>query len=332
MLLALAPLLGGAAPAGDVPQLPEDWQAAFRRPADIPYPSDDPYTAAKADLGAALFFDPILSGSRTMACATCHQPDRGWSNDEKLAIGDRQEPMSLRAPTLLDVAWVPILGWDGKFPDIESVTFRAVSGAANMDLPAKDALERLSANPAYMRRFAAAFGPGPITQTKLEQALATFERRIVSGVAPFDRWVDGDETAVGDDAKRGFGLFIGKAHCVACHSGWAFTDHSFQDIGIGTVDDIGRGALFPTSVALRYAFKVPTLRDVAIRAPYMHDGSLPTLQAVIDHYDAGGIERPSRSPLIQPLHLTAAEKADLIAFLETLTAADRTAIVALQPR
>ena len=128
--------------------------------------------------------------------------------------------------------------------------------------------------------------------------MATFERTIVSGEAPFDRWIKGDEKAINAAAKRGFDLFVGKAHCASCHSGWAFTDSSFHDIGTATGDDIGRGKLFPTSIKLQYAFKTPTLRDVARRAPYMHDGSDATLEAVIDLYDRGGIDRPSRSELI----------------------------------
>src|SRR4029077_16655740 len=185
----------------------------------------------------------------------------------------------------------------------------------NMNLPEKILVERLSAIAGYREAFAQAFGPGAITRRKIELALATFERSIVSGEAPFDRWIKGDESAINAGAKRGFDLFNGKAHCVSCHSGWAFTDSSFPDIGTAKNDDIGRGRLFPTSAKLRYAFKTPTLRDAGRRAPYLHDGTVTTLEAVIDLYDRGGIDRPSRSELIFPLRLTGAEKADLIAFL-----------------
>ena len=132
-----------------------------------------------------------------------------------------------------------------------------------------------------------------------------------------DRWIEGDERAISDSAKRGFDLFNSKAHCSACHSGWAFTDASFHDIGTATGDDIGRGQLFPNSPALRYAFKTPTLRDVARRPPYMHDGSVATLSDVIDLYNRGGIDRPSRAEEIKPLGLTEQEKADLVAFMRT---------------
>jgi len=166
----------------------------------------------------------------------------------------------------------------------------------------------------------------------MEQAIATYERTIVSGRAPFDRWIDGEEGAIGEPAKRGFALFIGKGECAACHSGWNLTDDAFHDIGIGGETDLGRGRLFRNSVALQHAFKTPTLRDVAHRAPYMHDGSVPTLTAVIEKYDRGGIDRPSRDAHIRPLGLSAAEKADLVAFLETLSVADESTVVPRLPR
>src|SRR5262249_46149670 len=179
-----------------------------------------------------------------------------------------------------------------------------ITSATNMNLPEKTMVERLAAIPGYVDAFDAAFGEGEVTARKMEYALATYERTIVSKGAPFDRWLDGDETAISEAAKRGFDLFNGKANCAACHSGWAFTDSSFHGIGSARGDDIGRGRLFPSSGSLRYAFKTPTLRDVARRAPYMHDGSVPTLEAVIDLYNRGGIDRPSRAEEIRPLALT----------------------------
>jgi cytochrome c peroxidase len=180
-------------------------------------------------------------------------------------------------------------------------------------------VERLSGVRGYNAAFRNAFGESEIDLAKIERALATFERSIMPARAPFDRWINGDKSAISKSAERGFELFNGKANCAACHKGWAFTDASFHDIGSAQNDDLGRGNLFPSSVSLRYAFKTPTLRDVARRAPYMHDGSVSTLDEVIDLYDRGGIDRPSRSPEIRPLDLTDIEKADLIAFLKTLT-------------
>lgn len=329
MLAAVCP---GLALGGDGEHHQADWRDGYRRPSLIPYPESNPYSAEKAKLGEALFFDPVLSGDRTYACVSCHFPSLAWGDDLPLAIGVRRQILGLRSPTLLDVAWMPRLGWDGKFPDLESVAFRAISATANMDVSARETLERLSASPAYVRRFQAVFGPGPITQQTVEHALATYQRGIVSDPAPFDRWIEGDPSGLSEAQKRGFALFETKAGCSGCHSGWAFTDYSFQDIGSATGTDFGRGALFPSSVALRYAFKVPTLRDVARRAPYMHNGSIPTLEAVIDLYDRGGIARPSRSSRIKPLGLTAVEKDELIAFLQALTGVSRPVVAPLQPR
>jgi cytochrome c peroxidase len=296
-----------------------EWRDVYRRPLSIPYPTDNPYSAEKAKLGKVLFFDPILSGGRNRACVSCHLPALAWGDGLAKAVGDRQLTMDVRSPTLLDVAWIPRLGWTGKFADIEAVTFSAISGTTNMNLSGEEALKRISASPAYLRRFSSVFGPGPITQERIEQALATFERGIVSSTAPFDLWISGDDAAISVPAKRGFALFEGKAGCSGCHEGWSFTDYSFHDIGTAVGNDIGRALLFPSSVALRYAFKVPTLRNVTLRAPYMHNGSLPTLAEVVDLYDRGGIDRPSRSLKIKALGLTDLEKADIIEFLSALT-------------
>jgi cytochrome c peroxidase len=295
-----------------------EWQKNYHRPAEIPFPKSNPYSDAKAKLGKMLFFDPILSGSSVRSCATCHNPGLSWGDGRALALGEGQKSLGLRSPTLLNIAWVPKLGWDGHFRNLEAVAMGPITGATNMNLSETDMLARLKVIPGYVDAFHAAFGEGGITRKKIEFALATYERTIVSPEAPFDRWIAGDEKAISDAAKRGFDLFNGKANCAACHSGWAFTDSSFHDIGTAAKDELGRGKLFPTSVKLQHAFKTPTLRDVARRGPYMHDGSLDSLEAVVDLYNRGGIDRPSRSEDIHPLNLTKDEKADLIAFLHTL--------------
>ena len=297
---------------------------SYRRPAGIPYPDDNPYSAAKVELGRKLFFDPILSGARSRSCGTCHNPSRAWGDGLPRAIGEGQATLALRSPTLLAIAWIPRLGWDGKFRDLESVAFGPITSPTNMNSSEATVLERLHAVPDYISAFAAAFGSADITRRNVELALATFERSIVGEQTPFDRWVEGDETAIGQSAKRGFDIFNGKARCSGCHNGFVFSDGSFHDIGTAKGADIGRGRLFPSSVKLRYAFKTPTLRDAERRAPYMHDGSIQTLEEVIDLYDRGGVERPSRSVLIQPLGLTEAEKTDLVAFINTLTSAPQT--------
>lgn len=337
--VAVAALLGlvgftGVADPGPDPRRAA-WREAYRTPATIPFPEANPYTPAKAELGRRLFFDPILSGDRSRSCATCHLPHLAWSDGRARAQMRDHGDMDLHTPTLLNLAWLEgPLGWDGKFPDLESVAVMPMIAPGNMNLPMADALSRLSADRGYAAAFAAAFDGPAVTRERLEAALATFQRLIVSGPSPFDRWIAGDEAAVAEPAKRGFDLFNGRAGCAACHSGWSFTDGSFQDIGVGQGEDVGRGRLMRTSVALRYAFKTPSLREVARRAPYMHDGSVPTLEEVIAHYDAGGIARPSRSRSIKPLHLTGAERADLLAFLATLSAEtehEAKAVVAAAP-
>lgn len=293
-------------------------KADFARPKTTPFPSDDPYSKAKAHLGELLFWDPILSGSGTQSCASCHNPGLSWTDGLRLGVGT--QAMKTHTPTMLNIAWAPVLGWDGHFPSLEAVAFAGpITNPGIMNRKPADLIQALSAIPGYRAAFAAAFSDHAITQAHIAEALATFERTIVSGQAPFDRWIAGDENAISAQAKHGFALFTGKAGCANCHIGWAFTDEGFYDVGTATGDDIGRARLFPNTVKLKYAFKVPTLRDVARRAPYMHNGSEATLTDVIDLYDRGGIDRPSRADFIKPLHLTVEEKADLIAFLDTLT-------------
>lgn len=294
------------------------WGDKYARPVEIPYPDSDPFSRPKFMLGRMLFFDPILSGSKSRSCASCHNPSLSWADGQPRAIGEMQQPLPLRSPTLLNVGWTPKLGWDGHFRDLESVAIGPITSPTNMNLSEDALVKRLGAIPGYVDAFHSAFGDGDISASKVQLALATFERSIVSTEAPFDRWIKGDETAIDAAAKRGFALFNGKANCASCHSGWAFTDASFHDIGTARGDDVGRGRLFPNSAALQYAFKTPTLRDVARRGPYMHNGSVATLQDVIELYNRGGIERPSRDPEIRPLGLSADDKADLIAFLDTL--------------
>jgi cytochrome c peroxidase len=330
--LLLTVLWLGASARAEEPVDRAALRADYVRPADIPFPDNNPYSTAKAKLGELLFFDPLLSGSGARSCASCHNPGLSWGDGLPRAVGELQKTMALRSPTLLDVAWVPILGWDGKFRDLENVAFTPITGPGNMNGKEAEIIARLEAIAAYRNAFAAAFEDGAISRRNIELALATYERTIVAAEAPFDRWVAGNESAIDEAAKRGFDLFNTKARCAECHSGWNFTDGAFYDIGTAEGADIGRGRLFPSSTKLQHAFKVPTLRDAVRRAPYMHDGSVKTLAEVIELYDRGGVDRPSRSELIGPLHLSAEEKADLIAFLETLTGDAAPSLVPVLPR
>jgi cytochrome c peroxidase len=291
----------------------------YVRPTQTPYPDDDPYSASKEALGRMLFYDPHLSGSQTHSCATCHNPELSFGDHLPLAVGDAGRQMKVRSPTLLDVAFLDRYGWSGKFATLEKVSFAPIMAAGNLNLTEPVLIARLSAMPDYVQAFKGAFPDHKIDRDNVSMALATYVRSIHSAVAPFDRWIMGDESAISPAAKHGFAIFNGKGNCSGCHSGWSFTDGSFHDIGVAKGDDFGRGAFFKSSVKLRYAFKTPTLRNVADRGPYMHDGSVRTLEEVIDLYNRGGINRPSRSELIHPLGLTPEEKADLIAFLKTLS-------------
>jgi cytochrome c peroxidase len=190
---------------------------------------------------------------------------------------------------------------------------------------------RLSKLDDYKALFTAAFPNEGMKPATIAKAIATYERTIVSGLAPFDAWIGGDEGAISDSAKRGFAVFNGKGRCASCHAGWNFTDDSFHDIGLSS-GDIGRGKHLPDVIKMQSAFKTPGLREIALRGPYMHDGSLATLEAVVDHYSQGGADRPSRSPLMRPVALSAEEKADLVAFMKTLTSNQDPTSVPVLPR
>jgi cytochrome c peroxidase len=165
----------------------------------------------------------------------------------------------------------------------------------------------------------------------LAKAIATYERTVVSERAPFDSWIEGNEKAISEEAKRGFAVFNGKAPVLPCHEGWNFTNDGFQDIGLPS-KDVGRGEFMPGVIKMQHAFKTPGLREIARRSPFMHDGSLATLEAVVEHYDRGGVDRPSRSDLMKPLGLTAQEKSDLVAFMKTLTSNLSPTAVPVLPR
>jgi cytochrome c peroxidase len=308
----------------------EQAKAEYRRPLTVPFPNDNPYTVEKAVLGKKLFFDPRHSAANTQSCASCHNPAFGWCDGQPRGVGHGMRTLGRRSPTILNAAWAQILMWDGRSSTLERQALGPIQAPAEMNLPIDRLLERLSAIEQYRSLFAAAFPNEPIAPDKIAKALATYERTVVSGWAPFDAWIEGDEAAISDSAKRGFVLFRTKAGCAECHRGWNFTEDSFHDIGLPG-PDIGRAAIVP-GAKLQHAFKTPGLRDLTRRGPFMHGGSLATLEAVVDHYDRGGVSRPSRSELMKPLGLTGQEKADLIAFLETLTGDSNPTTIPMLPR
>ena len=307
-------------------------KAGYQRPKTIPFPEENPFTKAKADLGRALYFDPRLSRSNMQSCASCHNPSFAWGDGLPKGVGDQMHELGRRSPTILNAAWSEALMWDGRFETLEEQALGPIQAGVEMNMPLDELIAKLNKIEGYRPLFAAAFDDdGEITADKIAMAIATYERTVVSGEAPFDRWIKGNRAAISASAERGFHLFNGKARCAACHSGWRFTDDSFHDIGLPD-GDIGRGAELPGIVKMQHAFKTPGLRNIDQRGPYMHDGSLATLREVVEHYDEGGVRRPSISDDMQPLGLSDREKQDLVAFMETLTGNDQPVTYVQLPR
>lgn len=304
----------------------------FRRDLRIDYPEDNLPNAAREALGKTLFFDPRLSRSGSQSCASCHNPSLSWGDGLAVGVGDQHQPLARRSPTILNLAWSEPLMWDGRAETLEDQALGPIVSGVEMNMTIEETLERLDAIDGYRPLFAAAFdGDDAITSDRVALAIAAFERTVVSGTAPFDRWIEGEDEAISDAAERGFALFVGEANCAACHEGWRFTDDSFHDVGLES-DDLGRGAHVPAVEVMQHAFKTPGLRNIAERGPYMHDGSLDTLVDVVRHYDEGGVERPSRSEEIYPIGLSDRDVADIVAFLETLTGDDPDFVVPILPR
>jgi cytochrome c peroxidase len=307
-------------------------KSQYRRPATVPYPADNARTPAREQLGRSLFFDPRLSRSSAMSCASCHNPGFSWGDGLALGVGDGMRPLDRRTPTILNLAWAPALFWDGRAESLEEQALGPIASNREMNLDVETMINRLQGIQGYRELFASAYPGEPISAQTVGKALANFQRSVISGEAPFDRWIAGDQRALKADAVRGFVLFNGKARCSTCHTGWRFTDDGFYDIGVAG-DDIGRGRILPAIALARNAFKTPTLRNVGARAPYLHNGSATTLDEVIDLYDRGGLaHRPSLSPEIKALGLTPGEKKDLVAFLLTLTSQDVEARIPALPR
>lgn len=295
-------------------------KAKYRRPAAPVFPDTNPYSQAKADLGKHLFFDPRLSHTGSVSCASCHNPALRWSDGLARGIGVTATPLPRRSPSIINAAWLTALMWDGRAASLEQQAMMPMTAEHEMGTTLDEAAARIAAIPGYPEKFARAFPGGGVTAEHIVAAIATYERTLVSNQAPFDRWIAGEESAISEDAKRGFSLFNGAARCSKCHSSWRFTDDSFHDIGLKSTD-IGRGQFAPPSVVImQHAFKTPTLRDMSIVGPYMHDGSMTLIEQVLEHYEKGGITRPSLSPEMKSVKLTAQDRADLIAFLKTLSA------------
>ena len=294
-------------------------KAAFRRPTSVPFPADNPFSEQKRALGEALFHDKRLSADGSLACASCHERAKGFADGKVQGRGVPGRPLKRHTPTLWNLAWSSPVFWDGRARSLEEQVAGPIESPDEMALPMADAVARLAADPGMVRAFADAFPQAPrVDAANLARAIATYERTFVSPQTRFDRWIAGDQRALTRNEVAGFELFTGKARCANCHSGFAFTDYAFHDIGLPG-DDRGRGAVLRLEVA-EHAFKTPGLREIGRSAPYMHDGSLATLAGVVRHYAGGVLDRPTVSKdLARGLKLSDAERADLVAFLGTLT-------------
>ena len=318
-LAALPLALGLLAPLQAAADGLDALKAQFGRPTTIPFPEEAPYAPQTATLGKMLFFDPRLSGKQNLSCASCHNPSFGFEVPVAGAIGATNKPLARKAPTVLNAAWIPVLFWDGRAPNLEMQAQGPITADAEMDGKFPEIVARLKAVPEYRAAFERQFPGHGITQDTILTAIATYERTVVSGWAPFDRWLDGEEAAMPEPAKRGFALFNGKAGCAGCHTGWNFTDNKFHDLGIET-RDIGRAAFDPDDPKAKFAFKTPGLRNLTYRAPFGHAGQFADLDAIVRFYETGGLARPSKSALMKPIALTGTEREELIAFLRSLTA------------
>jgi cytochrome c peroxidase len=266
-------------------------KAQYKGPATIPFPKENPYTPEKAALGKKLYFDTRISVSSAQSCASCHSPGFGWADGLAVGVGHGMNKLGRHSPTVVNAAWGAIFMWDGRLATLEEQALGPIQAAGEMNMPLDQLMQRLVAIPEYKPMFDAAFPGEGINPKTLAKAIATYERTIVSERAPFDAWIEGDERAIAEEAKRGFALFNGKAQCVTCHEGWNFTNDGFQDIGLPARTS-GAASTCPCVIKMTHAFKTPGLREIGRRSPYMHDGSLATLEAVVEHYDYGGVDRP----------------------------------------
>ena len=227
-------------------------KAQYKRPATIPFPKENPYTPEKAALGKKLYFDTRLSVSMAQSCASCHSPGFGWGDGLAVGVGHGMAKLGRHSPTIVNAAWGAIFMWDGRLATLEEQALGPIQAAGEMNMPLAQLMERLTSIGEYKPLFAAAFPGEGMTSATLAKAIATYERTVVSERAPFDVWIEGNEKAISEEAKRGFAVFNGKALCSSCHEGWNFTNDGFQDIGLPS-KDVGRGEFMPGVVKMQHA-------------------------------------------------------------------------------
>ncbi|HRD56106.1 MAG TPA: cytochrome c peroxidase [Parachlamydiaceae bacterium] len=291
----------------------------------VPFPQDNPYTKKKAELGKLLYFDTCISADEKISCATCHAESRAFADPNPISEGILGRLGTRHAPTVINAAYNKHQFWDGRVKTLEEqakgpiANTKEMSFFHNSKISYEECQKRVRQNPEYLKMFRDVFGDEECTVDQIVQAIATFERTVLSGNSPYDRYKAGDETAMTKEQIEGYRIFK-KVGCNNCHTEPLFTDGRFLNIGVGMTaekPDLGRYDI--TKDPKDYgAFKTPTLRESAKSPPYMHDGSEKTLEDVIDYYDRGGNPNKNLHPLMKPLHLTEQDKKALKAFIEAL--------------
>lgn len=300
----------------------DDAEPALRAPRGLtaPVPGHDGFDPAVAALGRALFADKDLSVDRQTACVSCHSPAHGFASVEALAAGSLGKRALRNAPTLYNRAWGRAFGWDGKAPTLEEQVIAPISNPNEMALSLADAVERLRASDVYAARFEVLFGR-PANAADLSVALASYVRTIVHGDSVVDDFRAADVAHLTTEERAGLWIYEGKGRCWKCHDGPNFSDERFHNTGIGVRDgqpEPGRMAV-TGDPADAGAFKTPTLRGLTETAPYMHDGSLASLEDVVAFYRHGGNRNERLDARVEPLALTDAEAGNLVAFLRALS-------------
>lgn len=285
------------------------------------HPPGNPPSSLKIHLGKALYFDTRLSADNTVSCASCHDPALGWSDEGPTSKGVRGQLGGRRSPPVSNAAYSPLQFWDGRSPSLEDQAKGPIQNPIEMGNTHQAMIQTVSKIVGYEEEFKAVFGEGPITVEQVAAAIAAFERTVVTTDSRFDRYARGDHQALTLLEKQGLEIFNGKGHCTACHWGPYFSDGRFHNVGVPAKDpknpDVGRFAVTKNPSDMG-AFKTPTIRDAARRAPYLHDGSEKTLESVIDFYDRGGGQDRNLDPLLVPLGLSPHEKQALVAFIKAL--------------
>jgi cytochrome c peroxidase len=296
---------------------------AFPIPAGFPkieFPDDNQFTIERWKLGKKLFYEKALSLNNTVSCGSCHNPELAFSDDVALSLGDSGKVGRSNAPTLANVAYHPYFTRAGGVPTLEMQILVPIQEHDEFNTNIVDIAERLKQIPEYVEAAQNSYNR-EMDPFVITRAIAAFERSLISGNSRYDAYIqNGDFDVLNDQEKRGLQLFLSdKTNCSKCHTGFDFTNYAFENNGLYTdYTDLGRFRVTGVETD-RAKFKVPSLRNIELTAPYMHDGSMLTLESIVEHYNSGGAIHPSKSQFVKPLGLTQEEKDDLVAFLKSLT-------------